>query len=523
MDYKDALSQIIELQKSKSNVSPYLGEWIEWFQGYVPSYHKYYVYNGKKKNYKRMLSMKMAKQSCEDWASLLMNEKVQIVVADQDKLDDLLINLDFYNKANEAVEKGFALSMCALVINVDGIEANQNEKGELVITSLNKAKLKLSNCAANHLYPLNWENGTCTECGFVFDDTKKKRTVIHLLNEEGTYDIYSQIEDKQDSSKKQAFLFHTGSSNPWFVIIHPRTVNNLDVDSDLPISIYANSIDTLKAIDMKYDSYHVEFLQGKKRTYISAKLSEVNKENGEVESTYDPNDTVIYQLPEQTSINGEQKNLVVNVTDALRAAEHSQAIQDELNFFSKQVGLGVDYYRFEKGRVMTATQVISEKSDTFRNMKKHEGILEKAVITLIKSIMYASNEFTLNKFNKPDEVEVNFDDSIIEDKTTEKDNDRKDTESGIMSKVQFRMKWYGEDEETAKKSLKDAFGDVDLAQRIATFSEALSSGAITARQYVDQVFPDLEEAKKEALAEELKSSNSISAQELGLYNPNANQ
>ena len=373
------------------------------------------------------------------------------------------------------------------------------------------------------MYPLNWENGTCTECGFVFDDTKKKRTVIHLLNEEGTYDIYSQIEDKQDSSKKEAFLFHTGSSNPWFVIIHPRTVNNLDVDSDLPISIYANSIDTLKAIDMKYDSYHVEFLQGKKRTYISAKLSEVNKENGEVESTYDPNDTVIYQLPEQTSINGEQKNLVVNVTDALRAAEHSQAIQDELNFFSKQVGLGVDYYRFEKGRVMTATQVISEKSDTFRNMKKHEGILEKALITLIKSIMYASNEFTLNKFNKPDEVEVNFDDSIIEDKTTEKDNDRKDTESGIMSKVQFRMKWYGEDEETAKEALKDAFGDVDLAQRIATFSEALSSGAMTARQYVDQVFPDLDEAKKEALAEELKSFNSISAQELGLYNPNANQ
>ena len=79
------------------------------------------------------------------------------------------------------------------------------------------------------------------------------------------------------------------------------------------------------------------------------------------------------------------------------------------------------------------------------------------------------------------------------------------------------------DEETAKEALKDAFGDVDLAQRIATFSEALSSGAMTARQYVDQVFPDLDEAKKEALAEELKSFNSISAQELGLYNPNANQ
>lgn len=523
MEYQDALSRIIEFQKAKSNVSPYLDDWINWFQGYVPKYHRYYIYNGKQKNYKRMLSMRMAKQACEDWASLLMNEKVQIVVADQDKLDKLLIALDFYNKANEAVEKGFALSMCALIINVDGIEALQDEKGNLVVTSLKKAKLKLSNCTARNLYPLTWENGTCTECGFVFDETKEKKTIIHLLNEDGTYDIYSQIEDKTDSSKKRAFLFHTGSVEPWFVIIHPRTVNNLDVDSDLPISIFANSIDTLKAIDMKYDSYHIEFLQGKKRTYVSAKLNEVNKENGEVESTYDPNDTVIYQLPEQTTINGEQKNLVVNVTDALRAAEHSQAIQDELNFFSKQVGLGVDYYRFEKGRVMTATQVISEKSDTFRNMKKHEGILEKALITLIKSIMFASTEFTENKFEKLDEVEIHFDDSIIEDKTTEKDNDRKDTESGIMSKVQFRMKWYGEDEATAKKNLKDAFGDVNLAQRIATFSQALSTGAITTRQYVDQVFPDLDEDKKAALAEELKSQGSISAEELGLYTPPANQ
>lgn len=520
MDYKDAISRIIELQKSKSNVSPYLGEWIEWFNGYVPKYHRYYIYNGKKKNYKQMLSMKMAKQVCEDWASLLMNEKVQIVVADQDKLNKLLIDLDFYNKANESVEKGFALSMCALVINVDGIEVLQDEKGNLVVSSLKNAKLKLSNCSASHLYPLTWDNGKCTECGFVFDETKEKKTIIHLLNENGTYDIYSQIEDKQDSNKKRAFLFHTGSADPWFVIIHPRTVNNLDVDSDLPISIYANSIDTLKAIDMKYDSYHIEFLQGKKRTYVSAKLNEVDKESGEVENTYDPNDTVIYQLPEQTSINGEQKNLVVNVTDALRAAEHSQAIQDELNFLSKQVGLGVDYYRFEKGRVMTATQVISEKSDTFRNMKKHEGVLEKALITLIKSIMYASTEFTENKFAEPDKVEINFDDSIIEDKTTEKENDRKDVEAGVQSKVQFRMKWYGEDEKTAKNNLKDAFGDVDLSQRIANFSAALSSGAITIKEYVDQVFPDKTDEEKNEIIEELKSQGSITADSLGLFNPN---
>ena len=522
MEYLRALEVVKKEKKEISSGSSYISIWTKWYKGKVPSFHRYYVYNGQKKIYRERLSMKMAKQVCEDWASLLMNEKVKIVVSNQETMDKLLMDLDFWNKSNEAVEKGFALSMCALVINVNGLEVVESEENkEVVETVINRDKtyLDLSTYTASHLIPLTWENGKCVECGFVNEDTEKTVTIVHIRDENGEYLIYKSVEYKNNSEKKNEItVLATGSKEPWFVIIHPRVTNNLEVDSPYPISIFGNAIDTLKAIDVKYDSYNVEFLQGKKRTYVSAKLDEVDKNTGEVKNSFDPDDTVIYQLPAGTTVNGEEKALVVNVTDALRTAEHSQAIQDELNFLSKQVGLGVDYYRFEKGRVMTATQVISEKSDTFRNMKKHEGILEKALITLIKSIMYAANECTNLRFEKPDEVEVQFDDSIIEDKTTEKDNDRKDVESGILSKLEFRKKWYGEDEETAKKALQAAFGDTDLASRIATFSQALASGGITYEEYVNQVYPDAD--NKEAIVEELKSMGQITADSLNLYNPN---
>lgn len=521
MEYLRALEVVKKEKKEISSGSSYISLWTKWYKGKVPSFHRYYVYNGQKKIYRERLSMKMAKQVCEDWASLLMNEKVKIVVSKQEEMDKLLMDLDFWNKANEAVEKGFALSMCALVINVNGLQVVENEEDKEVLETVidpNKTYLDLSTYTASHLIPLTWENGKCVECGFVNEDTEKTVTIVHIRDENGEYLIYKSIEYKNNSEKKnEVTVLATGSKNPWFVIIHPRITNNLEIDSPYPISIFGNAIDTLKAIDVKYDSYNVEFLQGKKRTYVSAKLDEVDKNTGEVKNAFDPDDTVIYQLPAGTTVNGEEKALVINVTDALRAAEHSQAIQDELNFLSKQVGLGVDYYRFEKGRVMTATQVISEKSDTFRNMKKHEGILEKALITLIKSIMYASNECTNLKFDKPDEVVVQFDDSIIEDKTTEKDNDRKDVESGIQSKLEFRMKWYGEDEETAKKALQVAFGDTDLASRIATFSQALATGAITYDKYVEQVFPDAN--NKEEIVEELKSMGQVTADSLDLYTP----
>ena len=521
MQFSEALDIVKKEKKQIASGSSYISLWTKWYKGKVPSFHQYYVYNGKKKIRRERLSMKMAKQVCEDWASLLMNEKVKIVVHDQDAMDKLLMDLDFWNKANEAVEKGFALSMCALVINVNGLQVVESEDNqEILETIIDPAKtyLDLSTYTASHLVPITWENGKCVECGFVNEDTDKTTTVVHLRDENGEYKIYKKVEYKNKSEKSdETTVLATGSTNPWFIIVHPRVTNNLEVDSPYPISIFANSIDTLKAVDVKYDSYNVEFMQGKKRTYVSAKLDEVDKVTGEVKSSFDPDDTVIYQLPAGTTVNGEEKPMVVNVTDALRAAEHSQAIQDELNFLAKQTGLGVDYYRFEKGRVMTATQVISEKSDTFRNMKKHEGILEKGLITLIKSIMYASNECTSIHFDNAEEVEVQFDDSIIEDKTTEKDNDRKDVESGIQSKLEFRMKWYGEDEETAKEALKKAFGDTDLASRIATFSPALASGAITYSEYVEQVYPDAE--NKEQIVADLQAMGQITADSLGLYTP----
>ena len=530
MDFTNALNMILKEKKEIAASSSYINLWMKWYRGKVPSFHRYYVYNGQNKIYRTRLSMKMAKQVCEDWASLLMNEKVKIVVSNQEELDKLLLDLDFWNKANEAVEKGFALSMCALQINLSNLTIQEDESEEGVFDAVvgGNTEIELTTHTATHLVPITWKNGRCVECGFVTENTDETIVVAHLLNDEGTYDIYKRIEKRipssEDKENNKTTIFHTGSKEPWFVLIYPRITNNLEVDSPLPISIFGNAIDTLKAIDIKYDSYNVEFLQGKKRTYVSSKLDEVDKETGIVKHTFDPDDTVIYQLPAGTSVNGEEKSMVTNVTDELRAAAHSQAIQDELNFLSKQVGLGVDYYRFEKGRVMTATQVISEKSDTFRNMKKHEGVLEKALTTFIKSLMFASSKFTNTKFEKQDEVVIQFDDSVIEDKTTEKENDRKDVESGVLSKLEFRMKWYGEDEDTAKAKLKNSFGDVELAGRINTFASALSTGAITPLEYVKQVYPDLSDQEQIAMAEELRKNNSsISYEDLlagGNYVPN---
>ena len=59
----------------------------------------------------------------------------------------------------------------------------------------------------------------------------------------------------------------------------------------------------------------------------------------------------------------------------------------------------------------------------------------------------------MENYNPNVQISVKFDDSIIEDKTAERAQDRQDVSMGVMSLVEYRMKYYGEDESTAKKNL----------------------------------------------------------------------
>lgn len=124
-----------------------------------------------------------------------------------------------------------------------------------------------------------------------------------------------------------------------------------------------------------------------------------------------------------------------------------------LNMLSSKCGFGENHYRYDNGSVSTATQVISENSSLFRTLKKHEIILESALIKLCRIILRIGNTYMGRGLREDIEISVDFDDSIIEDKTTERANDRQDLAAGIMNDYEYRMKWYNEDEATAKAAL----------------------------------------------------------------------
>lgn len=441
----------------------YIENWIEWYTGNVKSFHSYTIYNGKKQLAMKRLTLNMAKRVCEDWANLLLNEKTDITVSDahsQEVLHRTLADCKFWVKGNEGIEKSFALGMGAFVTVVDGIGINAD--GTLADTSKAKVKVKFVN--ATKMKPITFEDEEITECAFINVNSGKTYISIHLKNEQGNYEIHN-ITCKGDgdnlsyADEEDHEIFDTQSSIPWFQVVKPNVANNIDINSPLGVSIFANAMDNLKEVDLVWDSYANEFILGKKRIFVNAKSWTVDTKTGEEYDVFDSNDVVIYQLPEAD----DGKQSITDQTQTLRVADHITALQNQLNLLGYKCGLGTEHYKFDGAGVATATQIVSVNSEMFRNIKKHEIVLEEALVGIVKSVLYAINTFTDETVKVDSEITIKFDDSIIVDEASERTQDLVDVNSGIMSKVEYRMKWYNEDEQTANEAIEkiDSFSIQD--------------------------------------------------------------
>lgn len=242
--------------------------------------------------------------------------------------------------------------------------------------------------------------------------------------------------------------FETKSDIPWFQFLQPNIVNNTDLSNPLGISVFANAVDALKGVDTSYTDFVREMDLGKARLNVN---KTVTFGTGGETPTFDNDNELFYYTGENDS------KPVDLIAPPLRLEQFTGAINNALNILSALVGFGANHYRFDQNGIATATQVISENSDMFRTKKKHETLLTDTMIGMLKALMYIENTFGTGKykFKEDTNIEIKYDDSIIEDKEQQKINDRQDVNMGVMSKVEYRSKWYAEDMDTAKKKVAE--------------------------------------------------------------------
>ena len=187
----------------------YVSLWKSWYVGKVKGFHQYRRYNGHKWTKCNRASLGMAKKVCEDWANLLMNEKVQITLEgqkEQEFIDRVLTANNFTVKANEMQEMKSALGTVAYIPRVVGQAVN--ESGEVVPGDV--SGIELDYVTIEHIFPLAWQNGFITECAFDSVVTRAGKNYlylqIHRKDESGLYVIENSIYRYENETLSDALL-----------------------------------------------------------------------------------------------------------------------------------------------------------------------------------------------------------------------------------------------------------------------------------------------------------------------------
>lgn len=445
-------------------------EWKSWYIGKVKGVHTDRRYNGHEWVKCERASLGMAKKVCEDWANLLMNEKVEITLEgekEQDFIDRVFEENNFQVKSNEMQEMAFALGTVAFIPRVIGMEAT--EEGPIPGSA---SGIVLDYVTVEHIWPIAWQNGVVTECAFSSVVTFSGEQycylqIHHKVN--GLYDIENRLYRYRNENLEaeipltdvQGFehvppVVHTNSDRRQFVIDRPNIANNFDYSIPLGISVFANAIDVLIGVDKAYNCYANEFDNG--ALLLMVKMPATDYIDGK--PTISSADNRFYLLPEDT----QEGSIVEPISPQLRTAELNTGIQDQLNLLSSKCGFGENHYRFDNGSLATATQVISMNSELARTRGKHQIILSSVIKELCHIILRLGNTAMNAGLNENSDVSIQFDDSIFIDTEADRAQDRQDVSMGVMSLWEYRSKWYGEDEQTAKKMLPKMEDLVDEGQ-----------------------------------------------------------
>lgn len=480
--------------------------WKYLYRGYYKPWHRISAPTVKDALHERDLErMDTAKAICAELAGLIWNEQCEISVSQETGKDqlldefvhDVLMKNGFWTKMQEHIEQVLALGGGAIKV---WYEEKRDGEGNVIPNSGN---IRLGFCMADQFVPTAWDNTQVTDGVFISRQAKDGYyyTRLEWHKWDGlTYWISNEAyrsEYKQNSAKEPQDILGfryplsavypfldeqtplQGLSTSLFAYYRPAIANNLDDDSPLGVSIYANALSTLKALDICYDSFVQEFRLGRKRIIVPAQCLRTVQDpvTKEYRRFFDATDEAYVALKsDDTDALKIQDNTV-----SLRVGEHEQAINALLSILCLQVGFSAGTFTFDRAQgLKTATEVISENSKTYKTIKGNQLQVKNAITQVIDAIVQVASLYdvhwngtsirTLSALGW--ETKVVFDDSILQDRQTNINEGILLANNGLMSKKRFLMEKLGYTEEEAAQELEEIKQESGISADVFDFAQA---------------------------------------------------
>jgi A118 family predicted phage portal protein len=446
-----------------------IDEWFGWYAADNDFYHQTEVSADGRTTYKvERLSIKPARMVCQEWASLLLNERTQIACDDPasnaflngaDGRGGYFDSSRLLTNGQRLMERTFAMGTGAWALRVEGlgIDAGGN------MQQSPDARIVAQRFDARQIIPLSYDEDSCTECAFVSKVVIGGKTLdqlqMHLLWE-GRYIIETCFFDEdghQVVPEGFAGQLVTNSLTPLFSLVRPGLENLYWDYSPFGVSVFDDALGGVKLTDAAVDNTYRDIWLGQKMLFLDERLLEKDAHGNVVVPRAKDQ-----QLFRKSEVDTGQ-SMIEDYNPDLRVTDNRMALTTALEVLGQRTGLGNGYFSIEgTSGVQTATEVVAEQSDLFRNVRKHENSIEPALRTLVLGILSLARTVKgVTLPEDPGEIRVNFDDSVIEDTDAQRKRDLADVAAGLMMPWEYRVKWYGEDEKTAQSMIDSGVPPVD--------------------------------------------------------------
>lgn len=465
--------------------------WKYLYKGFYSPWHRVLAPTvDNPRNQRELFRMDTAKAICAELAGLVWSEQCEVHVSQdmeeqllEEFVHDVLVKNGFWTKMQEHIEQSLALGGGAIKAWYD---EKHDSQGNVVPDS---GGIRLGFCMADQFVPTAWDNAQVTDGVFISRQAKDGYyyTRLEWHKWDGlTYYITNELyraEQKDNSTpgytESQDILGFRYPLNEIYPFLNEETsmhglttslfayyrtavANNIDDNSPLGVSIYANALSTLRALDICYDSFVREFQLGKKRIIIPAQClrTVVDPITGEPRRYFDATDEAFVALSTDDTDNLKIQDNSVE----LRVDEHERAINAFLSILCLQVGFSAGTFTFDRAQgLKTATEVISENSKTYKTIKAQQLQIKLAVAKIVDAIIQIAQLYDIKWEGYSIrqlaalgwETKVVFDDSILQDRQTNINEGILLSTNGLMSKKRFMVEILGYTEEEALQELKD--------------------------------------------------------------------
>lgn len=424
---------------------------------------------------RKLYYLNLSKAVCSELAGMVWTDQTDVSIStngyDGKPEDDplrkwaagVLRKNNFNVKMLESIEHAAAIGGEALKV---WREVRRDGEGNELPGTEN---VRIGYCMADQFVPTAWDNAEITEACFISRIAKggyyytrlewhrwdgMTYTVSNELYRSDMYKMGSQ--EPQDILGMRVplatiypFLDEEttvqGVEASLFSYFRTPTSNNIDDNSPLGVSIYANAMETLHALDICFDSFVREFRLGKKRIIVPARMIKtvVDPKSGESRRYFDATD----ETYEALSTDDPDSLKITDNSVALRVDEHVAAINAFLNILCLQIGLSAGTFSFDaKAGIKTATEVVSENSKTYKTVRNFQNMIRPAIERLIDNIIAVGALYDMQTEDGQSiaalrergyTVNIAMDDGITQDRQTNINEGITLVGAGLLSKRKF--------------------------------------------------------------------------------------